>query len=125
MVRYTVEQCVFLHESYVKCGSARKCWRIFCHKFPGIAVSSRTGIHELINKVRCTGSLLDKKPAKKMLDEIRARLEHTTEITETPCTRDWHLEIVSSQSDKAVNFNLFKWYRECVHVQGHNFQHLL
>jgi hypothetical protein len=47
---------------------------------------------------------------------------HTTETTETSCTRDRHLEIVSSQSDEAVNFNLFKRYRTCVCVHGHHFQ---
>jgi hypothetical protein len=64
MVHYTVELRVFLYESYVKCGSARKRWRKFRHKFPEITVPSTTDIHELINKVRSTGSLLDKKPAK-------------------------------------------------------------
>jgi hypothetical protein len=50
---------------------------------------------------------------------------HTTEITETPYIRDQHLEIVSSHSDEAVNFNLFKWCREGVRVQGYDFQNLL
>jgi hypothetical protein len=50
------------------------------------------------------------------LDEIGARIQHTTKITETPCTRDRHLEIFSSQSDETVNFNLFKRYRECVYA---------
>jgi hypothetical protein len=45
------------------------------------------------------------------LDEIGSRLEHTTDDIETPCFRDRHLEIVSSQSDEAVNFNLLKRYR--------------
>jgi hypothetical protein len=68
----------------VKCSSTGKCWRKFCHKFPRVTVPSTIDIHELINKVRSTGSLLGKKPAKKYcvlteekLDEIRARLEHT------------------------------------------------
>jgi hypothetical protein len=84
MVRYAVEQRVFLYDSYVKCGSARKCRRKFCRKFPGVTIPSTTGIHKLIYKVRSTGSVLDKKPAKKCrvltkekLDEIKARLEHT------------------------------------------------
>jgi hypothetical protein len=37
----------------------------FRHKFPGITVPSASDIHELSNKVRSTGSLLDKKFAKK------------------------------------------------------------
>jgi hypothetical protein len=83
MVRYSVEQRVFLYEPYVKSISARKCERKFRRKFPGIPVSSTTGIHELINKVRATGSLLDKKPANKRLVlteeelELGDRLEHT------------------------------------------------
>jgi hypothetical protein len=84
MVRYTVEQRVFLYDSYVKCGSARRCRRKFCRKYPGNTVPSTRGIHKLIDKVRSTGSLLDKKPARKRrvlteekLDEIGARLEHT------------------------------------------------
>jgi hypothetical protein len=60
-----VRQRVFPYESYVKCSSARKCRRKFRHKFPGITVLSTTGIHDLINNVRSTGLLLDKKPAKK------------------------------------------------------------
>lgn len=42
------------------------------------------------------------------LDEIRTWLEQTTEIIEMPCTRDQHLEIVRSQSNKAVNLNSIK-----------------
>jgi hypothetical protein len=62
MVRYAVEQHVFLYESYVKCGCTRKCRRNFRRKFTGITGPSTTDIHELVNKVRSTGSLLDKKP---------------------------------------------------------------
>jgi hypothetical protein len=106
MVRCTVEKRVFLYESYVKCASARKCRRKFRRKFPGITVPNTTGIRELINRVRSTGSLLDKKHANKdrvlteeELDKIWGRLEDTEHTCETPCTRDRHLEIFSSQSD--------------------------
>jgi hypothetical protein len=84
MDRYTVEQRVFLHETSIKCGSARKCRRKFRRRLPGITIPSSTGIHEPINKVRSTGSLLDKKPATKRnvlteeeLDEIGPTLEQT------------------------------------------------
>jgi hypothetical protein len=36
------------------------------------------------------------------LDKIGSNLEHATEVTATPCIRDQHLEIFSSQSDQAV-----------------------
>jgi hypothetical protein len=47
----------------------------------------------------------------------RARLEHTTGIFQMPCTRDWHLETVRSQSNKVANFKLFKWYRVCTRTR--------
>jgi hypothetical protein len=64
MVQYTVEQRVFLYESFVKYVSARKCKRKLIVNFLGITVPSTTGIHRLIKKVRSLGSLLDKKPAR-------------------------------------------------------------
>jgi hypothetical protein len=33
MVQYTLEQRVFLYDTYVEYGSARKCWQIFQCKF--------------------------------------------------------------------------------------------
>jgi len=50
-----------------------------------------------------TGSLLDKKPARKhclLTEETKkgARLEHTTEITDTPCRSDQHF----AKSSEAV-----------------------
>jgi hypothetical protein len=57
MVRYTVERHVFLYESYVKRGSARKCRRKFHRKFPRISAQRTNGIHKLINKVRSNGQL--------------------------------------------------------------------
>jgi hypothetical protein len=49
---------------YVKCGSARK-QRKCCSEFIGNTVPSIRCIHNIVNKVRYTGSLLDNKPAKK------------------------------------------------------------
>jgi hypothetical protein len=56
-----------------------------------------------MKKVRCTESRLDEKPVRKRcvlteekLYEIRARIEHTTKVTETPCTGDRRLENFSS-----------------------------
>jgi hypothetical protein len=81
----------FLCESYVKCDSARKCHRKFRRKCPGVSVAITTGISRLINKVRSTGSLLDKKPAKKTSCASRRKTSrnkgwartHITEIIET------------------------------------------
>jgi transposase len=84
MVRYTLEQRVYLYDTYVKYGSARKCRRKFRRKFCDETVPSRQTIHNLVNKVRSTGLLIDKKQKHKRrvlteekLDDIGARLEHT------------------------------------------------
>jgi hypothetical protein len=68
----------------VNCGHATKWQRKFHHKFSGITIPSTTSIHELINEVKSTGSLLYKNPLKKCsvatkekLDEIRATLKDT------------------------------------------------
>jgi hypothetical protein len=80
MVRYTLEQRVFLYDTYVKYGSARKCRR----KFRDDGVPSIQAIHNLVNKLRLMGLLRDKKQKRKCrvltegkLDDIGARLEHT------------------------------------------------
>jgi hypothetical protein len=84
MVRYTLEQRVFLYVTHVKYVSARKCRRKFRHKFCDERVPSRQTIHNLVNKLRTAGLLIDKKQKHKRrvvtvekLDHIWARLEHT------------------------------------------------
>jgi len=73
-----------MYDTYVKTGSARKARRKFRRKFPDATVPHRETVHRIVNKVRQTGSVLDKKPeskrrvlTEKKLDEIGARLEHT------------------------------------------------
>jgi hypothetical protein len=48
MLRYTLEQRVFLYDAYVKCGSARKCRRTFRPKFRGERVPSRQRYVQII-----------------------------------------------------------------------------
>jgi hypothetical protein len=73
------EQRVFLYDAYVKYRSAGKCRR----KFRDERVPSRQTIHNLVNKLRTTGLLIDKGKKYKhtlfteKLDDIGARLEHT------------------------------------------------
>jgi transposase len=80
MVRYTLEQRVFLYDTYVQYGSARKCRR----KFRDERVPSRQTIYCLVNKLRTTGLLIDKKQkyecrvlAEEKFDDIGARFEQT------------------------------------------------
>jgi hypothetical protein len=52
MVWYTSEQRVFLHDTYVKYGSAGKCGQ----KFRDQIVPSRQTIHTLVSKLRTRNS---------------------------------------------------------------------
>jgi hypothetical protein len=61
MVRYTLEQRVFVYNTYVKYASARKCRRKFRRKFRGERVPSRQTIHDLVNNLRRAGFLIGKK----------------------------------------------------------------
>jgi hypothetical protein len=49
MVPYTLQQRVFLYDTYVKYGSARKCRKFRC-KFRNERVPSGQTIHNLMNK---------------------------------------------------------------------------
>jgi hypothetical protein len=84
MVLYTLEQHVFLYVTHVKCRSARMCQRKFLCKFLDERVPSRQTIHNLVNKLKTIGPLVDKtqEHKHKMLTEVKlgdigARLEHT------------------------------------------------
>jgi transposase len=81
MMRYTR---VFLCDTHVKYGYSGKCRRKFRRKFRDERVPSRQTIHNLVNKLRTTGLLIDKKQKHKRrvlseekLNDIGARLEHT------------------------------------------------
>jgi hypothetical protein len=68
----------------VKRGSASKCGRKFRRKLRDERVPSKQTIHSLVNKLRTTGLLIDKKQKHKRLvlteklDDIGARIEHTS-----------------------------------------------
>jgi hypothetical protein len=85
MVLYTLEQRVFLYDTHVKYRSASKCRRKFWRKFRDGKVSSTQTIRSLMNKLRTTGLLIDKKQKHKLRvlteeksDNIGARLEHAS-----------------------------------------------
>ncbi|KAJ4440888.1 hypothetical protein ANN_10735, partial [Periplaneta americana] len=65
-------------------GGRKRCRREFEHRFAGVRIHSRSTIHDLVNKVRRTGSFLNKKCVQQCcvltegkLDEVGARLEHS------------------------------------------------
>jgi hypothetical protein len=59
MVRCTLEQRVFLYDTYVKYASSGKCRRKFRRKFHDERVPSRQIIHNLVNKLRTMGLLIN------------------------------------------------------------------
>jgi hypothetical protein len=60
MVRYTLEERVFLCDIYAKYGSARNCRPKFRRKFHDEKVASRQAIHNFVSKLRSTGFLIEK-----------------------------------------------------------------
>jgi hypothetical protein len=62
----------------MKYGPAGKCQQKFQCKFHNERVPCRQIIHNLVNKLRTAGLLIDKKHKQK-LHEIGAKLEHTLE----------------------------------------------
>jgi hypothetical protein len=83
MVKYTLEQRIFLYDSYVKNKSYKSCKTRFRRRYPGVRIPASSAILRLVKKVRSTGSFLDKKYTRQnavlteeTFDEIGARLEH-------------------------------------------------
>jgi hypothetical protein len=83
MVKYTLEQWIFLYDSYVKNKSYELCKRRFHREYAGVRVPASSTNFELVRKVRPTGYFLEKKYSRQnavltdeMLDKIGARLEH-------------------------------------------------
>jgi hypothetical protein len=83
MVKYTLEQQIFLYDSYVKKKSYKSCKR-FRRRYPGVCIPVSSTILGLVKKVRSTGAFLDKKYTRQndvlteeTLDEIGATLEHS------------------------------------------------
>jgi hypothetical protein len=79
-----LEQRAFLYDTYVKYISAAKCRQNFRRKFHNERVPSRQIIHNLMNKRKTTGLLIDSRQKHKprvlteeKLDDIGARYEHT------------------------------------------------
>ena len=96
----TVEQCVFLHESYVmwNCYIVTECQRKLCENSPMITVPSTTGISKLINEVKYTGSQMDNKGAKKCWQIKKMVL---TEFFKAP----------KAISNIAINEKIHYWHR--------------
>ena len=83
MPTYTLQQRIFMYDSYVIASSCREV-RLFQANFPGMRVPSREAVRLLVNKFRETGSILDKKRNSKRrmlteqkLEDIGDRFENS------------------------------------------------
>ena len=61
MPTYTLQQRIFMYDSYVTTSFCREVVRQFQANYPGVRVPSREAVRLLVNKFRETGSILDKK----------------------------------------------------------------
>jgi hypothetical protein len=84
MVKYTLEQRIFLYDSYVKKKSYKSCKGKFRRRYPGVHIPASSTIFRLVKKVRSTWVFSDKKYTRQnavlteeTLDETGTRLEHS------------------------------------------------
>jgi hypothetical protein len=100
----------------MKYGSARKCRPKFRLKFCDESVISRQTIHNLANKLRATGLLIDNKQKHKprvlteeKLDDVGARLEHTHKKSLKHLAPETGMP--KSSARKATQFLKFRSYK--------------
>ena len=75
MPTYTLQQRIFMYDSYVITSS---CWQVvrqFQVNYPGVRVSSREAVRLIVNKFREMGSILDKKRNVKLRVLTEQKLE--------------------------------------------------
>jgi hypothetical protein len=117
--RYTLEQCVYLNDTCMKFGSARKYRRKFRCKFRDEIVPSRQRIHNVVNRLRSTGLLIDKTQKYKRrvlteekLDDIGARLEHTPRKSLKRLAQE--IGVSNFSARKATQFRKLRPYKTTV-----------
>ena len=75
MPAYTLQQRIFMYDSYVVTSSCREVVRRFQANYPGVLVPSREAVRLLVNKFRETGSILDMKRNEKRRVLTEQKLE--------------------------------------------------
>ena len=87
MPTYTLQQRMFMYDSYVITSSCREVVRRFQANYLGVHVLSRGAVRLLVNKFKETGSILDKKRnvkrcvlTEQKLEEIGERLEKIVNV---------------------------------------------
>ncbi|PSN46192.1 hypothetical protein C0J52_18540 [Blattella germanica] len=128
--KFTLEQRVFMYDTYVKTESCREVCRQFQDKFPTVSVPNRETVRRLIKKLRRTGSLNAKcpKPKRRVLNEEKLVEIHAS-FTRSPNKPLRHVaqEVSVSKSlvHTATKILKLKRCQECINADGHHFQHLL
>jgi hypothetical protein len=65
MGQYSISNIVYFCMNHVNCGSSGECWEELSHKHSRVIVASTREILKLMDKVRCSASVLGKEPYKK------------------------------------------------------------
>ncbi|XP_021921561.1 uncharacterized protein LOC110830678 isoform X4 [Zootermopsis nevadensis] len=123
MEKFTLQQRLFLYDSYVRYNSARKSQRKFGRKFPGVRIPTRYAIHYLVNKVRKTGVLRDSKPKRRRRVLTEEKLDEIGALFEQSAQGRWHMEqqnenCKSISSDSTQPLALKVQIGNVVHVEG-------
>ena len=82
MPTYTLQQRIFMYDSYVITSSCREVVRRFQANYSGVRVPSSEAVRLLVNKLRETGSILHKKWNVKRLVLMEQKLEEIGERLE-------------------------------------------
>ena len=104
MPTYTLQQRIFMYDSYVITSSCREVVRHFQANYPGVRVPSREAVRLFVNKVYKTNP--------HTLDELKLSIR--TEIN-----------AISEAELMRVNANFLRRCRRCIDAEGHHFQHPL
>ncbi|PSN53166.1 hypothetical protein C0J52_18563 [Blattella germanica] len=80
---FTLAHCIFMYDSYVRTKYSREVTRLFKDRFPDINAPHRDTVRKLVNRLRETGSVLDRKLSRthhviteEKLNEIGQTLQH-------------------------------------------------
>jgi hypothetical protein len=73
-MRYSVQQRIFIYDTFVKRSSWKKFRRKFRRKYPNTAVPSKSIIYKKVAKFRANGSVLDMKKTKKKAYSDRTKI---------------------------------------------------
>ncbi|PSN33311.1 hypothetical protein C0J52_21231 [Blattella germanica] len=86
--QFSISHRVFIYDSYVRTESARTVTRLFKKNFPDVRVPHRRTVHFIVNKIRETGSLVNKRRRRRRkvlteetLNDIGKLLEKSTKTS--------------------------------------------